>query len=69
MTRGNIPPFEWRKSSYSTNGGNCVEWAPGRASTTGVVPVRDSKRPTGPVLMVSREAFTGLVTLARGAAI
>ncbi|MFI1869094.1 DUF397 domain-containing protein [Streptomyces jumonjinensis] len=58
--------LRWVKSSYSTqNGGSCVEWAPEHASATGVVPVRDSKRPTGPVLMLSGHAFTGLVTLAR----
>ncbi|MQS38214.1 DUF397 domain-containing protein [Streptomyces katsurahamanus] len=58
-------PLNWIKSSYSGNGGTCVEWAPEHASATGVVPVRDSKRPTGPVLMLSGHAFTGLVTLAR----
>ncbi|GLF97380.1 DUF397 domain-containing protein [Streptomyces yaizuensis] len=58
-------PFNWIKSSYSGNGGQCVEWAPGHASATGVVPVRDSKRPGGPALMVSADAFAGLVTLAQ----
>ncbi|MFD7066283.1 DUF397 domain-containing protein, partial [Streptomyces sp. NPDC059913] len=33
----------WVKSSYSNNGGSCVEWAPAQVPTTGVVPVRDSK--------------------------
>ncbi|MGW5675289.1 DUF397 domain-containing protein [Streptomyces sp. NPDC003860] len=58
-------PLNWIKSSYSGNGGSCVEWAPDHASATGLVPVRDSKRPTGPVLLVSANAFAGLVTLAR----
>ncbi|MFE7129923.1 DUF397 domain-containing protein [Streptomyces sp. NPDC057638] len=31
-----------------------------------VVPVRDSKRPEGPVLMLTPEAWAGLITLARG---
>ncbi|MFD7624536.1 DUF397 domain-containing protein [Streptomyces sp. NPDC059851] len=45
----------WRKSSYSnTDGGVCVEVADG---LDGVVPVRDSKRPTGPVIMVTAEAW------------
>ncbi|MER7043827.1 DUF397 domain-containing protein [Streptomyces jumonjinensis] len=57
----------WFKSSYSQQGGNCVEWAPATVSTTGVVPVRDSKCPTGPVLMVSADAFAGLVVLAQSA--
>ncbi|MFI1869093.1 DUF397 domain-containing protein [Streptomyces jumonjinensis] len=58
-------PLNWTKSSYSGNGGTCVEWAPEHASTHGVVPVRDSKLSDGPVLMLSSDAFTGLVTLAR----
>ncbi|MEU5400657.1 DUF397 domain-containing protein [Streptomyces sp. NPDC005963] len=59
--------LNWVKSSHSNNGGTCVEWAPAKAMSTGVVPVRDSKRPNGPVLMVSASAFAGLVTLARSA--
>jgi hypothetical protein len=31
----------------------------------GVIPVRDSKVQRGPVLMLSAEAFAGLVVLAR----
>jgi hypothetical protein len=39
--------MKWRKSSYSSDDGNCVEVAdlPG-----GACAVRDSKQPTGPVL-------------------
>jgi len=41
---------DWRKSSYSNQaGGDCVEVADG---FPGVVPVRDSKAPQGPVLAV-----------------
>ncbi|WP_225836116.1 DUF397 domain-containing protein [Streptomyces sp. NK08204] len=40
----------WRKSSYSNGtGGECVEVAD--AALPGVVPVRDSKNPGGPVLL------------------
>ncbi|ANW19386.1 DUF397 domain-containing protein [Streptomyces clavuligerus] len=60
-----IKSLDWIKSSYSGNGGACVEWAPSYASTHGVVPVRDSKQSDGPVLMVSTIAFAGLVTMAR----
>ncbi|MEU5159106.1 DUF397 domain-containing protein [Streptomyces sp. NPDC020875] len=68
MAETNRPPLQWVKSSYSQgNGGECVEWAPAQASTTGTVPVRDSKNPTGPVLMVSIDAFAGLVALAKSA--
>ncbi|MGI5167822.1 DUF397 domain-containing protein [Spirillospora sp. CA-253888] len=44
----------WRKSSYSEpNGGDCVEVA----GVAGVVAIRDSKHPTGPKLLVGRDAF------------
>lgn len=62
-----IEPSNWIKSSHSENGGACVEWAPSHAAATGVVPVRDSKRNDGPVLMVSTDAFAGLVALAKSA--
>ncbi|QIQ03981.1 DUF397 domain-containing protein [Streptomyces liangshanensis] len=56
---------EWIKSSYSnTDGGNCVEFAPAALTATGLVPVRDSKMPTGPVLMLTPGAWTALVALA-----
>ncbi|MEV7284088.1 DUF397 domain-containing protein [Streptomyces sp. NPDC093252] len=55
----------WIASTHSNNGGTCVEWAPAHAATTGIVPIRDSKRADGPVLSVSVHAFAGLVTLAR----
>ncbi|MFJ4687937.1 DUF397 domain-containing protein [Streptomyces sp. NPDC088789] len=68
MAKTNSPPFRWVKSSYSTeNGGACVEWAPEGATAAGIVPIRDSKCPDGPVLVVSTSAFTGLVALARSA--
>ncbi|MFJ4775365.1 DUF397 domain-containing protein [Streptomyces sp. NPDC088762] len=49
----------WRTSSY-TNGdnGDCVEVADGLA---GLVPVRDSKRPDGPVLVLSAAAWAPFV--------
>ncbi|WP_274912616.1 DUF397 domain-containing protein [Streptomyces sp. WZ-12] len=48
----------WFKSSYSDNGGDCIEVA---ANVPGIVPVRDSKDPHGPQLTLTREAFAGLV--------
>ncbi|MEU0132502.1 DUF397 domain-containing protein [Streptomyces sp. NPDC006296] len=49
----------WRKSSYSgTNGGDCVEVADGCAAS---VPVRDSKNPDGPVLVVGAGAWQSFV--------
>ncbi|MCX4660095.1 DUF397 domain-containing protein [Streptomyces uncialis] len=55
-------PHDWIKSSYSGNGGSCVEWAPAHAATNSTVPVRDSKSPGGPVLNVRIDAFTSFVT-------
>lgn len=39
--------YKWRKSSYSTGQGNCVEVA---RNLPGAVAVRDSKDPGGPRL-------------------
>ncbi|MEV7915573.1 DUF397 domain-containing protein [Streptomyces griseus] len=60
MTTESTTP-QWVKSSYSGNGGSCVEWAPRTASTTGIVPVRDSKNPGGPALTVRAAAFASFV--------
>ena len=50
----------WRKSSYSgSTGGDCVEAAPG--FIPGVVPVRDSKDPHGPALLLTTAAFASFV--------
>ncbi|MGW5675747.1 DUF397 domain-containing protein [Streptomyces sp. NPDC003860] len=55
-------PTDWVKSSYSApNGGECVEWAPAHTSATGVVPVRDSKVPAGPILRLPTTAFATFV--------
>ncbi|MET8828445.1 DUF397 domain-containing protein [Streptomyces sp. NPDC004610] len=57
----------WVASSYSGNGGgNCVEWAPDVATASGLVPVRDSKAPTGPALMVAGPAWSAFLGHARG---
>ncbi|MEW1696201.1 MULTISPECIES: DUF397 domain-containing protein [unclassified Streptomyces] len=57
---------QWLKSSYSDTGGNCVEVAPNRVPTLGLVPVRDSKVPSGPVLDVSAGAFSAFVEGVKG---
>jgi hypothetical protein len=51
----------WFKSSYSDNGGQCVEVAANLAAAAGIVPVRDSKDPEGPVLTFPAEVFTAFV--------
>ncbi|MET7507665.1 DUF397 domain-containing protein [Streptomyces albidoflavus] len=59
------PTPRWFTSSYSDNGGNCVEVATNLAASQGVVPVRDSKDRGGPVLNVPAAAFAALVSLVR----
>ncbi|MER7846242.1 DUF397 domain-containing protein [Kitasatospora sp. NPDC096077] len=49
----------WFKSSYSSNGGDCVEVA---ANVPGAVPVRDSKDPNGPALTFSPDSFAAFVS-------
>jgi hypothetical protein len=51
----------WFKSSYSNNGGTCVEVAANLAATRGVIPVRDSNDPSGPVLAFPTDSFTSFV--------
>lgn len=55
----------WHKSSYSNgDGGNCLEVAEGHP---GLVPVRDSKRPRGPVLIVNAAAWAPFVEAVKAA--
>ncbi|MEU3884882.1 DUF397 domain-containing protein [Streptomyces californicus] len=51
----------WFTSSYSDNGGQCVEIATNLATPHGIVPVRDSKDAAGPVLTVPAAAFSTFV--------
>ncbi|QKG24314.1 DUF397 domain-containing protein [Actinomadura verrucosospora] len=48
----------WRKSTYSNNGGSCIEVA--ALDSTRLI--RDSKDPEGPVLAVSFNDWTLLLT-------
>ncbi|WP_018656017.1 DUF397 domain-containing protein [Actinomadura flavalba] len=50
----NLNTLVWRKSSRSlNNGGDCIEVATAPAT----IAVRDSKNPSGPNLLVTREGF------------
>ncbi|MEV5674110.1 DUF397 domain-containing protein [Streptomyces sp. NPDC052179] len=51
----------WFTSSYSNNGGNCIEVAANLAASRGVVPVRDSKDLSGPTLDLRADAFASFV--------
>jgi len=64
MDRHELSAATWIKSSYSgENGGNCVEIAPGFPA---MVPVRDSKDPDGPVLIVTHSAWAAFTRLGLG---
>lgn len=59
ITAESLTDARWRKSSYSgENGGNCIEITDG---FPGVVPVRDSKNPQGPVLVIPAHAWASFV--------
>ncbi|MET7379294.1 DUF397 domain-containing protein [Streptomyces sp. NPDC005526] len=58
-TSPNLESARWRKSSYSgSTGGDCVEVADG---FPGALPVRDSKNPTGPALLIRPDAWRAFV--------
>ncbi|MFI2380126.1 DUF397 domain-containing protein [Streptomyces sp. NPDC018964] len=53
----------WRKSSYSgPEGGSCLEVLDGHPAG---VPVRDSKNPHGPALIIPGSAWSAFVTAVR----
>ncbi|MDH6704137.1 hypothetical protein P3T27_000838 [Kitasatospora sp. MAA19] len=54
--------LDWFKSSYSSNGGQCIEVSD---SMPGVVPVRDSKDPEGPVLAFSVDVWSSFIAAVR----
>ncbi|OIJ96744.1 DUF397 domain-containing protein [Streptomyces sp. MUSC 14] len=57
----------WRKSTYSSpNADNCLEVLDHHPSG---VPVRDSKRPEGPALLVAEPAWALFVAAVRGGAL
>ncbi|MFJ9694078.1 DUF397 domain-containing protein [Kitasatospora sp. NPDC101183] len=58
----NLAQAAWRKSSYSAQEGQCIEVADG---FPGLMPVRDSKNPGGPVLIFPSTAWQSFVTAVR----
>lgn len=58
MTEADLSCAVWRKSTYSSQNGACVEVA---RNLPGVVAVRDSKNPDGPRLLVSPAAWRAFI--------
>lgn len=56
----------WRTSSFSNNGGACVEVAD---NLSGIVAIRDSKDSNGPVLLLSPVQWREFITKLRAAAV
>jgi hypothetical protein len=64
MTRIDLSRAQWHKSSHSSQDGNCVEVA---RDLPGVVAVRDSKDPGGPVLVVTRGQWRSFLAVLKSA--
>ncbi len=58
----NLSRAAWRKSTYSNNGGNCVEIAP----VTHAIAVRDSADPGGPALAFTADQWTAFTSTVKG---
>jgi uncharacterized protein DUF397 len=57
-----LTPARWRKSSYSSANGACVEVA----HLPEAIAVRDSKDPAGRKLIFTRQAWAAFVESAKG---
>ncbi|MER7855921.1 DUF397 domain-containing protein [Streptomyces bacillaris] len=70
MARQNSPtlsPALWRKSSYSgSESGSCLEVQDHHPTS---VPVRDSKTPDGPTLLIPAPGWSAFVTAVRNGAL
>lgn len=58
MTDIDLSRADWHKSSCSGQNGNCVEVA---TNVPGIVAVRDSKHPKGPVLVVTADTWRAFI--------
>ncbi|MFX4293186.1 DUF397 domain-containing protein [Streptomyces bohaiensis] len=61
MTSLSSTDLRWLTSTYSDNGGACVQVSADLAATEGTVPIRDSKAPADAVLSLSTGAFAAFV--------
>ncbi|MFJ5099872.1 DUF397 domain-containing protein [Streptomyces sp. NPDC088554] len=58
MATPSLENMAWRKSSYSGQGGDCLEVCDGVPDVT---PIRDSKQPRGPVLVFPANSWSVFV--------
>jgi hypothetical protein len=63
MPAGNLQGATWRKSRHSNSQGDCVELADGLMG--GMIAVRNSRHPDGPVLICTRAEIAALIRGAR----
>jgi hypothetical protein len=59
MTASNLQGATWRKSRHSNSQGDCVELAGGLPE--GMIAVRNSRHPDGPVLICTQPEITALI--------
>ena len=58
LTQTDLSRATWRKSTYSSQNGNCVEVA---RNLPELVAIRDSKQPDGPILLVTSKVWRTLI--------
>ena len=59
MTSADLSRAKWRKSTYSSQNGACVEVA---TNLPGTIAVRDSKDPEGPGLLIPASEWHAFVS-------
>ncbi|MFI9721552.1 DUF397 domain-containing protein [Streptomyces sp. NPDC052396] len=64
MTKPDLTQATWRKSTRSNSSSNCVEVSD---DFPGIVPVRDSKDPSGPALLIPSGAWSSFVSSVKDA--
>ncbi|MFC6081364.1 DUF397 domain-containing protein [Sphaerisporangium aureirubrum] len=60
---GDLQGAQWRKSTYSTDNGNCVEVA---SNLPSLVAVRDSKNPAAPALILASAEWSTFLSGLKG---
>lgn len=56
-----IPIRDWRKSTYSDTVAECIEVADNIPGGRAAIAIRDSKRPSGPALLLPHAAWADFI--------